>query len=84
VTPTPSSTEDSLVAKGEEVFQKTAGGVGCQACHGRDAKGGIGPNIRGATVSRISFALSTVEQMSFINLSPEEVQAVAAYLQTLE
>lgn len=83
VTQTPASTKDPFIAKGEEVFQKTAGGVGCQVCHGGDAKGGIGPDIRGATVTRISIALSTVEQMAFIKLSIEEVQAVAAYLQSL-
>lgn len=82
VTPTPSTTKDPLVSRGEEVFQKTAGGVGCQACHGRDARGDIGPDIRGATLSRISLALSTVEQMAFIKLSLGEVQAVAAYLQS--
>jgi mono/diheme cytochrome c family protein len=83
VAPTPASTKDPLIAQGEEVFQKTAGGVGCQLCHGRDARGVIGPDIRGATVSRVALAMSTVEQMAFIKLSIEEVQAVAAYLQSL-
>lgn len=82
-TPKAPPTGDPLIAKGEEVFQRTAGGVGCQACHGRDARGAVGPDIRGATVTRISSALSSVEQMAFIKLSPEEVQAVSAYLQFL-
>lgn len=82
-TPKTPSTQDPLIAKGEEVFQRTAGGVGCQLCHGREARGDVGPDIRGATVTRISSALSSVEQMAFIKLSPEEVQAVATYLQFL-
>ena len=68
------------MARGEQIFQKTAGGVGCASCHGIEATGMVGPNIRGRTASQIASALGRVEAMSFIKLSSEEVEAVAAYL----
>lgn len=77
----------SLVAKGELIFQKTAGGVGCQYCHGADARGKEGPNIRGKSAGAIKQALGIVIQMAFISqktpLSDEDIEAVAAYLKYL-
>jgi cytochrome c553 len=38
-------------ALGRTIFEKTAGGVGCAACHGMNANGGAqfnAPDIRGA------------------------------------
>jgi len=71
------------VAQGEQIFQKTAGGVGCASCHGPEARGLIGPNIRGKTASQISSALGHVDAMLFIKLTSEQIEAVAAYLATL-
>jgi len=75
------------IARGELIFQKTAGGVGCQACHGPDARGNVGPDIRGKSEGEISNALASVEQMQFIMLntplSKEDIAAVAAYLKKL-
>jgi mono/diheme cytochrome c family protein len=70
------------LALGKEVFEKKAGGIGCQACHGMDAKGNIGPNIRGATAVQIREALATVDLMkeTVKNLNAEDIEAVAAYL----
>lgn len=84
---TQSSIAADPVARGEQIFQKTAGGIGCQFCHGTDAKGNIGPDIRGAPVDRITNALASVEAMSFIMpstpLSRDDIQGISAYLATL-
>ena len=81
--PTPVPPE--VLALGEEVFQRTAGGTGCQACHGTDARGnrGVAPNITGRSAGAIRGALNRVSQMRHITLNDEEIEAVAAYLRTL-
>ena len=76
----------NLAGKGEVIFEKTAGGVGCAFCHGPDGKGKsefAAPNIQGKTASDILGALQTRPQMKFINLSDDEVRAVAEYLKAL-
>lgn len=75
---------EELIAQGEDLFQNTAGGIGCQACHGRDALGDIGPNILGKSAETIQVQLDTNDIMYFIILSPQEVEAIAAYLAWLE
>lgn len=79
---------DSRLARGEEIFQRLAGGVGCQYCHGKTAKGDIGPNIRGKPPEAIKQALGTNVQMFFISettpLTEEDIEALAAYLKYLE
>lgn len=84
-TPTPSTNavDPALVTVGENVFQHTAGGVGCQLCHGQDAKGLIGPNIVGKTADDIRFQFENNDQMKFITLTDQEIAAVAVYLQYL-
>jgi cytochrome c553 len=74
-----------LVEQGEELFQRTAGGVGCAACHGTDAEGRANaPSIVGVPKTDISRALAGgVEQMSGIELDETELEAVYQYLQTL-
>lgn len=74
---------DDLVVKGEEIFQVTAGDVGCQLCHGTDATGVIGPDIRGMDATFIKNALRAVADMEFMELNDDEIEAVAAYLKTL-
>ncbi len=74
---------DPLAAQGKIIFEKTAGGVGCQYCHGMDARGKIGPNIRGKSPQAIKQALGTVVQMSIVHLTDQEIQAVSAYLRYL-
>ena len=76
-----------LIAAGKEVFDKTAGSVGCAYCHHADATGDVvigSPDIRGVTEAQIVDALATRAQMAFITLTDDEIKAVAAYLQTLE
>ncbi len=75
--------EETLISTGEVIFQETAGGIGCQFCHGRDARGDIGPNIRGKTAEAIEVQFEINAQMSFIDLTDKEIEAVGAYLQWL-
>lgn len=72
---------DDLFALGERVFKTAAeNGIGCQACHGPDGKGLIGPDIRGRQISEINYALGNVGEMDFIRLTAEEKEAVVTYL----
>ena len=82
----PAATGGDLVAQGKVIFEKTAGGVGCQFCHGMDGRGNLnmgGPDIRGETEARIRGALRDVGLMSKITLTDAEIAAVVAYLKVL-
>lgn len=81
-TPTVNNGSDDLLAKGKLLFEKTAGGVGCAACHGLDGKGKAAPYNRGASESRFREVLAG-SAMNFIKLTDEEIKAVVAYLQWL-
>lgn len=70
-------------AAGKEIFETTAGGVGCASCHGDGAVGDVGPDIRGKDALAILAQLETNEAMGFIELTPEDVDKVAAYLRFL-
>lgn len=76
----PTGGEVDLVALGEDVFQRSAGGIGCQTCHGEDASGGIAPSIIGRNSAEIIGALGRVDAMAFISITAEEVDAIEAYL----
>ncbi len=53
----------------------------CAVCHGSDASGGQGPDIRGKSASAIKSAISSVPLMSSLSfLSDEEIQAIADWL----
>ncbi len=74
------------LALGRTIFEKTAGGVGCAACHGPNARGGAqfnAPDIRGADEMRVRAALAGVAVMSRITLNDAEIAAVVAHLQEL-
>ena len=79
--------DEETLAQGKLIFEKTAGGVGCAMCHGMNGQGdpmqGAPPNI-GASAEMIEQALFDRPQMSFIKLTRDEVNAVAAYLQWLK
>ena len=69
---------------GRTIFEKTAGGVGCAACHGMNGRGGAqfnAPDIRGADEMRVRSALAGVVVMSRIMLNDAEIAAVVAHLQ---
>lgn len=69
------------LSRGEELYQRKAG---CAGCHGTDAYGSIGPNIRGSSAQEIIDALKNVASMNFIKMTSDEAEAVAAYLKYLE
>ena len=76
----------NALALGRTIFEKTAGGVGCAACHGMNARGGAqsnAPDIRGADEMRVRAALAGVAVMSRITLNDAEIAAVVAHLQEL-
>lgn len=78
---TPST--DEVLAVGKVIWDETAGGVGCQECHGPLARGNsFGPNIQGAGRTKIATALAGgVIDMNFsTKLTQTEIDAVAAYL----
>ena len=73
------------IAAGKRLHEETAGGVGCAACHGLNAKGeGLAPDIRGADVARITDSLRNTGDMADLALSPAQVKQLAAYLHTLK
>jgi mono/diheme cytochrome c family protein len=72
-----------LLTRGEDLYQRTAGGMGCAACHGTDAYGNIGPNIRSSSAQEIQDALQNVAAMKFLKLNDDDVNAIAAYLTKL-
>ncbi|MDZ4134823.1 MAG: cytochrome c [Paracoccaceae bacterium] len=71
---------DPIAAAGKVIFEETAGGVGCQTCHGPEAKGDVGPDIRGRTSKDILTQLKNNTNMQFIKLTKDEVDQVATYL----
>ena len=85
VAPTPKVDSVALKAKGEEIYQKTAGGIGCKTCHGTDGKGipNTAPDIREASAEDIRRALGG-DAMSFISMTDEDIEAVATYTKYLQ
>ena len=78
--------DPDLVAKGKVIFEQTAGGVGCQYCHGLDGKGKsefASPDIRAKQPEDVIQAMATRPLMSIVKLSDSEVRAVVAYLAVL-
>lgn len=60
-------------------------GYGCARCHGQLAQGGTGPRIVGKSASTIQQAIGFVGQMqAFSELSDDQIQNIAAYLQSLQ
>lgn len=83
-TSTTLSEEEALLALGREVYEVTAGGIGCAFCHGSDGKGTpYGPNIRGRSRGDIANALNWAGEMTNIDLSERELDAVTLYLSRL-
>ena len=71
------------LARGKAIFETEAGGIGCDTCHGPDAAGLVGPDIRGKDSVDIVAALASVPQMSFIRLNRDDLLAVQEYLRYL-
>lgn len=51
---------------------------------GAGASGSVGPNVRGKSAHEIDDAIKRVSAMSFIRMSDDDIQAVAAYLKYLQ
>ena len=88
------SLDSKAIAAGKEVFVK----ANCRQCHGPDAFGIIGPNLRddywiwGSNMKDIVETItngrerkvgSVVKQMPKQNLSPKDIQNLAAYIADL-
>ena len=80
---------DSLgdAQRGKELFESD---LGCNVCHGMDALGSVGPNIRQVTIEQVYHALQNFPDMlnwQYNNPELFEDQSlldIVAYLQTLE
>ena len=90
VPPGTSDADAPKLALGRKVFL-TAGGDGCVSCHGPEARGQTtkngttAPNIRGATERKLRDALAGgAALMTFLKLSDDEIEAVIAYLESLD
>ena len=71
-----------MVEHGEQLFFEGKIGVGCAACHGDDAKGLIGQDIRGKSVAEIIGAANSVEDMQNAEIdtfTEDEFVAIHAY-----
>ena len=76
--------DDDLVEFGKDLYFGEAGSFGgCAVCHGQNAEGLIGPPIVGKTFDNIELQLDTNEAMMGLGLSDDQIEAVAAYLQSL-
>jgi cytochrome c553 len=94
--PAPGRVDDpALVAKGKELFDKGVPGRGipaCQACHGADAAGMNGfPRLAGQHAKYVAKQLNYIQALVRAapvmhgivkDLTPDEIQALAAYVQS--
>jgi len=73
--------------RGKELFLSD---MGCNICHGENAMGSVGPNIRETTIDNVYHALQNFPDMmnwqfNFPELFEEQALLdIVAYLQTLE
>ena len=75
---------EDVLALGKEIWDVTAGGEGCAACHGFDGQGGDAPGVLGASKSAIVGAIrGGTPDMENIVLTEEELDAVYEYMLTL-
>ena len=80
----PANGDDDLVELGKDLYFGDAGSFGgCAVCHGQNAEGLIGPPIVGKRFEDIELQLDTNEAMMGLGLSDDQIEAVAAYLQSL-
>ena len=83
-TAAPDGVSAEVLALGKEVWDVTAGGEGCAACHGFDGLGATAPNVLSASKSGIIGAIrGGTPDMEHIVLTREELDAVYDYMKTL-
>jgi mono/diheme cytochrome c family protein len=77
---------EEMVEHGEQLFFEGKIGVGCAACHGDDARGLIGQDIRGKSIAEIIAAANSVEDMQNADIdkfTEDEFVAIHHYLAKL-
>lgn len=83
-TAAPDAVPAEVLTLGKEVWDVTAGGEGCAACHGFDGLGGTAPNVLSASKSAIIGAIrGGTPDMEHIVLTSEELDAVYEYMRSL-
>jgi len=79
------TTESAGTVAAEAPDGKVVFSMNCSGCHGPDAKGQIGPPIRGMSTSKINDALGRVPMMAGLRtLGSAEIAAVSRYLVSLD
>lgn len=79
--------ENGDMARGKALYESD---MGCNVCHGEDATGELGPNIRQTTMEKVAHAMQNFPDMinwKYNNPELFEEQAlwdIVAYLHTLE
>ncbi len=68
-------------ATGKALFQ-----ANCAACHGANAKGVVGPNIRGKDGKDVKDALASVAMMAGLKgtITKTDAEAIGKYLKSLK
>ena len=76
--------DSEVLALGQLLWDERAGFAGCQECHAPDGGGTAnGPNIIGASRSALRAALQGTDDMTDLDLTTAELEAVYAYMQFL-
>lgn len=81
---TPKGDSATLSEKGEALYQRPYAEMGCEFCHGAGGEGklNVAPDIRGKSAEDIARALHG-DAMSYLYITEEEIEAVAAYLEDM-
>lgn len=83
-TPEPASVEVNLIEEGEAIYES----VGCNACHGADGQGGVGPALPGHTPEQIRNQVrnprgGVMPAYSDEKLSDDDLEKLIAFIQSL-
>lgn len=80
----------SLVSAGELILPPDQVQIGqsayskkCASCHGRDASGASGPDVKGILPRDVTMAARGVENMPRVPLETDEAEAIAIFLMSL-
>lgn len=77
--PACAGSDTPLIEAGRSLFSET-----CQPCHGPTATDGGAGDIRGIGRASVARATRGIEQMPAFDLSEEQIEAIAAFLDTLD